>query len=132
MSTSPAPIRSVGVTVIDGALHVRDLVEPDSEVVRVVGEADDPVRGDAPVPAHRRPGGAATNAAVDVEFVERSFDTLAHRLDDQVTGAVEQIGTVADQLLGDESGALTATLAGFHEQLDGLLGSTSIPTRRPA
>ena len=127
MSTSPAPIRPVDVAVIDGALHVRELVDTDSEVVKVVGDADDPVAATHHCLRIGARAVRAANAAVDVELVERSFDALALRLDDQVTGAVTQISDVADQLLGGDDGALTVALAGFHEGLDSLLGSTFDP-----
>ncbi len=124
MSISPEPIRPVDVTVIDGVLHVRSLSEPDSEVVKVIGDADDPVAATHHCLRIGARAVRAANAAVDVELVERSFDAMSLRLNDQITGAVEQIGTVADQLLGGDDGAITVALAGFNEQLDGLLDST--------
>jgi hypothetical protein len=130
MSTSPAPIRAVEpavVTVEGGVLRVHELSETDGDVVRVIGDADDPVAATRHCLHIGARAVLAANAAVDVEVVERSFDALALRLDQQVTGAVTRIGTVAEELLGGEGGALPAALDGFHERLDSLLGSTFDP-----
>jgi len=118
------------VEVTRDAVVLRLVVEHDSEVRRVVGEAADPLEA-----AHQclRVGARAVRAAnvsVDATVVERQFEQLAGRFEQQVAEAVAQIGAVTTELLDGDDGALTTVLARHRDELEALLGHTFDPESR--
>lgn len=123
MSAQPVAVLETGrVLVADGVVYVREVEERDAEVLRVVGEAGDPV---AAVGQCLRVGARALRAAhvsVDVDVVERSFRELEARFESRVAGAVDEIVRTTNGLLDAEDGALTGALDAFHADLDRLLG----------
>ena len=75
--TITSPITQDRVDLVDGTLYIRDLVETDAEVLRVVGDADDPVE---PTRQCLRIGARAilaVNATVDTHIVEKRFDAMS-------------------------------------------------------
>lgn len=118
------------VEVTRDAVVLRFVVEHDPEVRRVVGEAADPLEA-----AHQclRVGARAVRAAnvsLDAAVVERQFEQLAGRFEQQVAQAVAQIGAVATGLLDDDDGALTTVLARHRAEIESLLGDTFDPESR--
>jgi hypothetical protein len=130
--------RHAAVELRDGALVVADLVETDPEVVRVVREAalagDDPDH--AVVDATRqclRVGARAVlaaNVSVETHIVEKRFDAMSERFDEQVEAAVTRISQVTTDLLDEEVGALPQALEAHRSELDRLLGDTFDPDSR--
>src|SRR5215471_3875136 len=124
MSAQPTIFCNARVLVSDGVVYIRELDEADQEVVRIVGEADDPAMV---VTQCLRVGARALRAAhvsVDVDVIERSFADLEHRFETKVAAAVDDIARNTAALLDEDDGALTGTLGAFHEHLEGLLGDT--------
>ena len=104
VAASPLPQDPVGsdsasVEVRDDALVVHELVETDSEVLRVVREASRGDDGDA-LDATRqclRVGARAVlaaNVSVETHIVEKRFDAMSDRFDEQVETAVARISEV--------------------------------------
>ena len=115
------------VFVSEGVVYVRELDEADTEVVRVVGEADDPALA---VSQCLRVGARALRAAhvsVDVDVIERSFAELEARFETRVTAAVDEIARTTTGLLDEEDGALTGALGTFSSELESILGDTFDP-----
>ena len=139
VAASPLPSQ----TLEDVALHhdslvVRELVETDPEVLRVVREAvaaADPDAAAAAVVADAtrqclRVGARAVLAAhvsVETHIVEKRFDAMSDRFDEQVDAAVTRIADVAGALLDEQEGALPQALAAHRTELDQLLGDTFDP-----
>lgn len=125
MSAEPMIFPPTGrVLVADGVVYVRELEEHDTEVLRVVGDSDDPV---AATSQCLRIGARALRAAhvtVDVDVIERSFQALESRFESRVTDAVDEIARTTSGLLDEEDGALSGTLAAFRSEFDQLLGDT--------
>ncbi len=124
MSAQPAILNTGRVLVADGVVYLRELEETDSEVVRIVAEADDPV---AATSQCLRVGARALRAAhvsVDVDLIERSFSELETRFESRVTDAVDEIARTSAGLLDEEDGALAGTLTAFRTDIDQLLGDT--------
>jgi hypothetical protein len=115
----------------DGSLVVHDLVETDPEVLRVVREAVN-LDGD-PADATRqclRVGARAVLAAhvsVETHIVEKRFDAMTDRFDEQVEAAVTRISDVTESLLNEQDGALPQALQAHRSELDQLLGDTFDP-----
>jgi hypothetical protein len=108
-------------------LVVHELLETDSEVLRVVREADDPA---AAVQQCLRVGARAVlaaNVTVETHIVEKRFDAMTDRFDEQVDAAVTRIATAAESLLDEHDGALPHALEAHRSQLDQLLGDTFDP-----
>ena len=127
MSAEPTPIVVDEVRVADGVVFIRGLDESDTEVVRVIGEADDTVEATRLCLRIGARAVRAANVAVDVDVIERSFNQLEARLGAQVSEAVRGIAETADGLLDDEDGTLTGTLTTFRDDMDRLLGETFDP-----
>jgi hypothetical protein len=127
MSAQPSIFPTARVLVSEGVVYVRELDEADSEVVRVVGEADDPALA---VSQCLRVGARALRAAhvsVDVDVIERSFAELESRFETRVTAAVDEIARSTTDLLSEDGGALPAALGTFSNELETLLGDTFDP-----
>ena len=107
------------VLVADGVVYVRELEEPDDEVVRIVAESDDPV---AAVGQCLRVGARALRAAhvtVDVDVIERSFSELETRFEAQVSDAVDEIARTVDAACSTRRTARSpARSSRFHAELD--------------
>lgn len=118
----------------DGALVVHELVETDPEVVRVVREVA-VAEGDLAEAARQclRVGARAVQAAnvtVETHIVEKRFDAMSDRFDEQVEAAVTRIAEVTNALLDEQDGALPHTLQAHRRELDQLLGDTFDPDSR--
>lgn len=113
------------------SLVVHDLVETDPEVLRVVREAvgQDGDAADATRQCLRVGARAVLAAHVSVEthIVEKRFDAMSDRFDEQVEAAVTRISDVAGSLLDEQGGALPLALAAHRSELDQLLGDTFDP-----
>jgi hypothetical protein len=113
------------------SLVVHELVETDPEVLRVVREAVD-TDGDAADATRQclRVGARAVLAAhvsVETHIVEKRFDAMTDRFDEQVEAAVTRISDAAESLLDEQDGALPHALAAHRTELDQLLGDTFDP-----
>lgn len=115
------------VDLVDGSLFIHELVETDEDVIRVVGEADDPVEGARQCLRIGARAIRAVSATVDTNIVEKRFDAMSNRFDQRVEDVVEQISGTARALLDAEDGSLCATLIAHREELELLLGSTFDP-----
>jgi hypothetical protein len=127
MSAEPTPIILGEVRVADGVVFIRGLDESDTDVVQVVGEADDVVEATRLCLRIGARAVRAAHVAVDVDLIERSFHGLEARLGATVSEAVRGIAETADGLLDDEDGALTGTLSTFRADMDRLLEATFDP-----
>jgi hypothetical protein len=130
MSAQPTIFGNARVLVADGVVYVRELDEADQEVVRIVGEADDPAIA---VSQCLRVGARALRAAhvsVDVDVIERSFQELETRFETRVTAAVDEIARTTTDLLDEEDGALSGMLGTFQSELTEILGDTFDPDSR--
>jgi hypothetical protein len=112
-------------SVIVGDDHVRidGYVEHDPEVVRALGEAEDPavaLHHLLVVGAHASLGASTT---VDANLVEHRFDKMAGEFDHTVTQAVEEINGLADRLL-DDGGAIPTVLASVKDEIADILAET--------
>ncbi len=118
-----------------GSLVVHELVETDPEVLRVVREAVGhgvDGAGDAADATRQclRVGARAVLAAhvsVETHIVEKRFDAMTDRFDEQVEAAVTRISAAAESLLDEQDGALPQALATHRNELDQLLGDTFDP-----
>jgi hypothetical protein len=111
------------VVVDDDSVRVDGYVEYDPEVVRVLGEAEDPVLALhhlLVVGAHASLGVSTT---INATLVEHRFDKMAGQFDQTVTQAVDDIGELADRLL-DDGGAIPAVLASVKDEIAGILAET--------
>jgi hypothetical protein len=125
--TATSPITQDRVDVLDGAVLIRDLVETDAEVLRVVGDAADAVE---PTRQCLRIGARAilaVNATVDTHIVEQRFDAMSAQITQQLDDTVAKIAATTESLLAEDGGALTLTLAGHRDGLEELLGDTFDP-----
>ena len=115
------------IDIVDGTLYVRDFVETDAEVVRVVSDADDPVEGTRQCLRIGARAISAVSVNVDTHIVEKRFDAMTDRFDERVEAMVEQISGTARALLDEEDGSLTSTLTNHRGELEELLGATFDP-----
>jgi len=125
--TATSPVTQDRVDVVDGAVLIHDLAETDAEVLRVVGDATDPVE---PTRQCLRIGARAilaVNATVDTHIVEQRFDAMSAQITTQLDDAVRQIAAATEALVADDTGALTTALAGHRAGLEELLGDTFDP-----
>ena len=107
--SAPVPTTSGfdSIDLVDGTLYVRDLVETDAEVIRVVGDADDPVAGTRQCLRIGARAILAVNTTVDSDIVEKRFDAMSAHIDAQIDQAVAKITEVTESLVGEDGGALT-------------------------
>jgi hypothetical protein len=111
---------SASVVVGDGHVAIDGYVEHDAEVVRVLGEAEDPavaLHHLLVVGAHASLGASTT---IDANLVEHRFDKMAGAFDETVTQAVGDIGELADRLL-DDDGAIPTVLASVKDEIAAIL-----------
>jgi hypothetical protein len=123
VATSPLP--SVRLTPRGVVIH--ELSESDPEVLRVVREAEEPAEA---VQQCLRVGARAVLAAsvsVETHLVEKRFESMTDRFDEQVESAVGRIASITAGLLDEEEGALPHALAEHRTQLDQLLGDAFDP-----
>jgi hypothetical protein len=113
------------------SLVVHELVETDPEVLRVVrdaasrdGDVADATRQCLRVGARAV---LAANVSVETHIVEKRFDAMTDRFDEQVEAAVTRISDAAESLLDEQDGALPQALAAHRSELDQLLGDTFDP-----
>lgn len=121
------PVADAAVTLTGAGVHIRDLVDGDPELRRVVGEAEDPA--DA-VRTCLRVGARAVlaaNVSVETHIVEKRFEAMSDRFDEQVEAAVGRIASLTEHLLDEEGGALPQVLEGHRAELDRLLGDAFDP-----
>lgn len=122
--TTPIHNLPTPVTVIDGVLHIVDLVETDPAVVETLDDTDDPESG---VHTLLRIGAQSVrlaSAELDTQLVERRFDALAGTFDSTITKAVSSIAAATGELLDEEHGSLPATIGQLRDELTRLLGDT--------
>lgn len=125
--TITSPITQDRVDLVDGTLYLRDLVETDAEVLRVVGATDDHVEN---VRQCLRIGARAilaVNATVDTHIVEQRFDAMSEQIEEQLEAAAARIAAATESLVADDTGTLTLALAAHRDGLDALLGDTFDP-----
>jgi hypothetical protein len=115
----------------DDQLVVHELVETDPEVVRVVREASHGESDALEATRQCLRVGAravlAANVSVETHIVEKRFDAMSDRFDEQVESAVARISDVASSLLDEQTGALPLALETHRSQLDQLLGEAFDP-----
>lgn len=114
---------TASVVVGDDCVRIDGYVEHDPEVVRVLGEAEDPavaLHHLLVVGAHASLGASTT---INATLVEHRFDKMAGQFDQTVTQAVGDIGELADRLL-DKDGAIPAVLASVKDEIAGILAET--------
>jgi hypothetical protein len=132
VAASPLPPEALeDVELRSNTLVVHELVETDPEVLRVVREAVglDTDAADATRQCLRVGARAVLAAHVSVEthIVEKRFDAMTDRFDEQVEAAVTRISDAAESLLDEQDGALPHALAAHRNELDQLLGDTFDP-----
>jgi hypothetical protein len=137
VAASPLPSDSGGsdptVELRDDALVVHELVETDAEVLRVVRDAVRRDDGGDALDATRqclRVGARAVlaaNVSVETHIVEKRFDAMSDRFDEQVETAVARISEVTATLLDEQDGALPHALEAHRSELDRLLGDAFDP-----
>ncbi len=115
------------IDIVDGTLYVRDFVETDAEVVRVVSEADDPVESTRQCLRIGARAISAVSVSVDTHIVEKHFDAMSVQIEAQIDQAVARIAEVTESLVGEDGGALTTALDAHRHGLDTLLGDTFDP-----
>jgi hypothetical protein len=113
--------------VLDGEVHIVNLVDTDPYVHRVLADS-----GDAEEVTHTilRVGAQATliaGADMDSQAVERRFEGLARTFDSSLGTAVSRIGQVSSELLDGENGALTRLLNQTRTGLKAMLDDTFDP-----
>ena len=69
----------------------------------------------------------AAHVSVETHIVEKRFDAMTDRFDEQVEAAVTRISDAAESLLDEQDGALPHALAAHRTELDQLLGDTFDP-----
>ena len=109
---------------------IHDLSERDPQVVELIDEADDAAEATRQCLRIGARAARIANVSVDTEVVERRFSEMESRLTTKVDEAVGEITDAAEQLLGDDGGALTVTLESHKEQLEELLGETFDPNSK--
>jgi len=117
---------------VDDTLVLHELVETDPEVVRVVRATmgiDDGDPADATRQCLRVGARAvlAANVSVETHVVEKRFDAMSDRFDEQVEAAVARFSETAESLLDEQTGALPLALQSHRNELDQLLGDTFDP-----
>jgi len=121
------PTLSETVTVVDGVVHIIDLVETEPGVVETLEGIDD---AEAGVRTLLRIGAHSVRLAstdLETQLVERRFDALAGNFDTTVNKAVSSINEVTSELLDDEHGSIPAVLGQLRSELSKLLDDTFDP-----
>lgn len=112
------------VVLADGVVHIDGFLETDPDVVRAVGDATDP---EAATHKLLQIGARATlSASVSIEtsIVEHRFDGMANRFDQQLGKIVGSINETAEQLLGEDDGALAKILTDLRKDITVALDGT--------
>ncbi|MGZ6905910.1 MAG: hypothetical protein ACXVHZ_12710, partial [Acidimicrobiia bacterium] len=125
--TITSPITQDHVDLVDGTLYIRDLVETDAEVLRVVATTDDAVENTRQCLRIGARAILAVNATVDTHIVEKRFDAMSDQIEEQLDAAVARIAAATESLVAEDTGALTLALAAHRDGLDELLGDTFDP-----
>ena len=125
--TITSPITQDHVDLVDGTLYVRDLVETDAEVLRVVATTDDHVENTRQCLRIGARAILAVNATVDTHIVEKRFDAMSDQISEQLDTAVARIAAATESLVAEDTGALTLALTAHRDGLDELLGDTFDP-----
>jgi hypothetical protein len=120
-------IETIAAKIVEGVLVLDGFQERDPEVVNFVSASED-----AESAVHRvmQVGARALSLArssIDTAVVEHAFGDMSREFDGRLEKTIEQLGELTDELLDDESGALTQALSSFKGQLDELLGKTFDP-----
>src|SRR6478609_4320900 len=113
--TITSPITQDHVDLVDGTLYVRDLVETDAEVLRVVAATDDHVEN---LRQCLRIGARAilpVNATVDTHIVEKRFDAMSDQIEEQLDAAVARIAAATESLVAEDTGTLTSVLTAHRD-----------------
>ena len=126
--TATSPITQDHVDVVDGTLYIRDLVETDAEVLRVVATTDDAVENTRQCLRIGARAILAVNATVDTHIVEKRFDAMSDQIDEQLDAAVARIAAATESLVAEDDGrARRRVLDAHRDGLDELLGDTFDP-----
>jgi hypothetical protein len=111
------------VEVLDGAVRIKDLVETDPSVQRVLAEAEDP---EDVTHSILRIGARATLIAetdLETQVVERRFESMARTFESSLCTAIDRITQAGSELLDGEEGTLPRVLnetkTALKEMLDG-------------
>ena len=118
------------VTVDGDLVTIEYLAERDTDLAGYVGGATDPA--DAARQCLRIGARAArvVGVTVDSDIVERRFEDMESRFDERLGLTVEAIKVASDELLGEDEGALTASLEAHKSSLETLLGETFDPSSK--
>ena len=125
--TITSPLTQDRVDLVDGTIYIRDLVETDAEVLRVVAATDDHVENARQCLRIGARAILAVNATVDTHIVEKRFDAMSDQITQQLDAAVTRIAAATESLVAEDTGALTLALAGHRAGLEELLGDTFDP-----
>ena len=125
--TITSPLTQDRVDLVDGTIYIRDLVETDAEVLRVVAGTDDHVENARQCLRIGARAILAVNATVDTHIVEKRFDAMSDQITEQLDAAVTRIAAATESLVAEDTGALTLALAGHRAGLEELLGDTFDP-----
>lgn len=115
------------VIVTDEAVHVINLIETDVDTVALIAEADHPEEATHQCLRIGARAVRAANVSLDTNLVEKGFDAMSGRIDEQIDSAVAKIADAARTLLDEETGALPVTLATHRADLEQLLGDAFDP-----
>lgn len=115
------------VVITDDAVHITNLTETDVDVVALIAQSENPEEATHQCLRIGARAVQAANVTVDTQLVEKSFNAMSGRIDEQIDEAVEQIAEAAQSLLDEETGALPAALAAHRANLEELLDSTFDP-----
>lgn len=115
------------VVVTGEAVHVINLTEADADTVALIAGAGDPEEATHQCLRIGARAVRAANVSLDTNLVEKSFDAMSGRIDEQIDGAVVQIADAAQALLDEETGALPAVLATHRADLEKMLGDAFDP-----
>jgi hypothetical protein len=125
--TITSPVTQDRVDLVDGTIYIRDLVETDAEVLRVVAATDDHIENARQCLRIGARAILAVNATVDTHIVEKRFDAMSDQITEQLDAAVTRIAAATESLVAEDTGALTLALAGHRDGLEELLGDTFDP-----
>lgn len=124
MSTNPVPLYPGNhVTVNDTEAVFDGFVTRDREVVAILAESDSPDHAAHLCLQIGARAIQASNATVDTDIVERSFDAMAAKFETGLVSAITQVEAATTGLVGDD-GQITSTLGDWKAEVAGLLGET--------
>ncbi len=127
MTAQLTPLIAPDVIVTAQAVHIHNLSDTDPDLIRAIGDADDAIEA---ARSCLRIGARALRAAssgVDTDVIERSFNALEQRMQQQVADAETRLAAAATALFDEDAGSLATTLEGFREGLERALGDTFDP-----